>query len=84
MRRRNNRVSTTELHCDSCGALPEPGRSRLTLANVAVMLPIELVVHALVIDTGLSYLLKVAVLAVTATVLVIWVAEPSAMRLLRS
>ncbi len=63
--------------------MPEPPKTRLTLANVAVMLPIELLVHALVVDTQLPYLAKVLVLAVTATVLVIWVAEPSAARILR-
>ncbi|HEX2246940.1 MAG TPA: amino acid-binding protein [Arthrobacter sp.] len=72
-----------ELSCDSCGQLPEPPRTRLTLANVAAMLPIELLVHAVVIHTDLSYLVKVLILTVTATVLVIWVAEPSASRLLR-
>jgi hypothetical protein len=41
------------------------------------MLPIELVVHAAVVHTALPYLLKVLVLTLTATVLVIWVAEPS-------
>lgn len=76
--------AAADLRCDSCGAFPHPGRGRLTLANVAVMLPIELVVHALVIGTELSYFLKVVVLAVTATALVIWVAEPSVMHLLRS
>jgi hypothetical protein len=72
-----------ELSCDSCGQLPEPPRSRLTLANVAAMLPIELLVHAVVIHTDWSYLVKVLILTVTATILVIWVAEPSASRLLR-
>jgi hypothetical protein len=72
-----------ELSCDSCGQLPEPPRTRLTLANVAAMLPIELLVHALVIHADWSYLVKVLILTVTATVLVIWVAEPSASRLLR-
>lgn len=77
-------LTTADLRCDSCGALPKPGRTRLTLANVAVMLPIELAVHALVVGTELSYVLKVLVLAVTATALVIWVAEPSVMHLLRA
>lgn len=63
--------------------MPEPTKTRLTLANVAVMLPIELLVHALVVGTHLPYLAKVLVLTLTATVLVIWVAEPSAARLLR-
>lgn len=63
--------------------MPEPAKTRLTLANVAVMLPIELLVHAAVVDTELPYVAKVLVLAVTATILVIWVAEPSAARILR-
>ena len=72
-----------ELSCEVCGLMPEPTKARLTLANVAVMLPIELLVHALVVGTELPYLAKVLVLTVTATVLVIWVAEPSASRILR-
>ncbi len=63
--------------------MPEPTKTRLTVANVAVMLPIELLVHALVVETHLPYLAKVLVLTLTATVLVIWVAEPSAARMLR-
>lgn len=65
------------LACDSCGQLPHPAKARLTLANVAAMLPIELVVHAAVVHTAMPYLLKVLVLTLTATVMVIWVAEPS-------
>lgn len=74
---------SAELSCEVCGLMPEPPKARLTLANVAVMLPIELLVHALVVETHLPYLAKVLVLTVTATVLVIWVAEPSAARMLR-
>ena len=65
-----------ELSCEVCGLMPEPPKTRLTLANIAVMLPIELMVHALVVETRLPYLAKVLVLTLTATVLVIWVAEP--------
>ncbi|WP_459791731.1 amino acid-binding protein [Arthrobacter sp. AD-310] len=72
-----------DLRCEVCGLMPEPTKARLTLANVAVMLPIELLVHAAVVDTHLPYVAKVLVLAVTATILVIWVAEPSAARILR-
>jgi ACT domain len=72
-----------ELSCEVCGLMPEPPKTRLTLANVAVMLPIELLVHAIVVETHLPYLAKVLVLTLTATVLVIWVAEPSAARMLR-
>jgi hypothetical protein len=72
-----------ELSCEVCGLMPEPPKARLTLANVAVMLPIELLVHAMVVETHLPYVAKVLVLTLTATVLVIWVAEPSAARMLR-
>ncbi len=47
------------------------------------MLPIELLVHAAVVEIHLPYVAKVLLLAVTATVLVIWVAEPSAAKVLR-
>jgi hypothetical protein len=63
--------------------LPEPPKARLTVANIAVMLPIELLVHAAVVETHLPYVAKVLLLTVTATVLVIWVAEPSAAKVLR-
>ncbi|MGY2744588.1 amino acid-binding protein [Arthrobacter sp. UYCu723] len=76
--------ATSELSCEVCGQMPEPTKARLTLANIAVMLPIELLVHAAVVETHLPYLAKVLVLTLTATVLVIWVAEPSAARILRS
>ncbi|MBT2533613.1 ACT domain-containing protein [Arthrobacter sp. ISL-48] len=76
--------AAADLSCEVCGMMPEPTKTRLTLANVAVMLPIELLVHALVVETQLPYVAKVLVLTLTATVLVIWVAEPSAARVLRS
>ncbi|WP_105032160.1 amino acid-binding protein [Arthrobacter ruber] len=81
---RSTGSTAASLRCDSCGQLPEPGKVRLTLANVAVMLPIELAVHAVIVQTHLSYPLKVLILALTATALVIWVAEPSVMRFLRA
>jgi hypothetical protein len=74
----------SELACDVCGRYPEPPKLRLLLANVAAMLPIELGVHALVVETGWPLVVKVLLLAVTATALVIWVAEPGARRLFRS
>ncbi|MFJ4209178.1 amino acid-binding protein [Paenarthrobacter sp. NPDC089675] len=74
---------TADLVCEVCGQLPEPPKARLTLANIAVMLPIELLVHAAVVETHLPYVAKVLLLTVTATVLVIWVAEPSAAKVLR-
>lgn len=75
--------AASDLSCEVCGLMPEPTKTRLTVANVAVMLPIELLVHAVVVETPLPYLAKVLVLTLTATVLVIWVAEPSAARILR-
>jgi hypothetical protein len=72
------------LACEVCGELPHPPKVRLTLANVAAMLPIEFAVHALVVNTAMPYWQKVVVLTVTATVLVIWVAEPSVRSALRS
>lgn len=74
---------TAELACEVCGRLPEPPKVRLTAATVLAILPLELAVHAAVVTSGLSILAKVLVLTVTATVLAIWVAEPSVTRLLR-
>lgn len=68
--------------CEACGRLPHPRRVRLALAKLCAVFPVELLLHALVIHFHTSYLMTVAVLTVTTTVLVIWVVEPSAMRLL--
>lgn len=83
MKLRKLHSSVTELACEVCGQLPRPHKLRLTLANVAAMLPIELAVHAAVVNTGMPYLQKVLILTLTATALVIWVAEPSVRRALR-
>ncbi|MEW1806791.1 ACT domain-containing protein [Pseudarthrobacter sp. NPDC080039] len=82
MKRLPHNTPAAELRCEVCGQMPEPPKGRLTLANVAAMLPIELLVHALVLEAHLPYVAKVLVLTFTATVLVIWVAEPSAARIL--
>ncbi len=82
MKHPSSHPAAKELRCEVCGQMPEPPKARLTAANVAVMLPIELLVHALVVETHLPYVAKVLVLTLTATFLVIWVAEPSAARLL--
>jgi hypothetical protein len=74
---------TAELACDVCGRLPHPHPVRLTLAKVAAAFPIELLVHAVVVGLDMPFAVKVAVLALTATVLLIWVIEPSTMRVLR-
>lgn len=83
MKRTASTPAAADLSCEVCGMMPEPTKTRLTVANVAVMLPIELLVHALVVGTHLPYLAKVLLLTLTATILVIWVAEPSAARVLR-
>ncbi|MCU1636222.1 MAG: amino acid-binding domain protein [Cryobacterium sp.] len=77
-------ATADELSCDACGRLPEPPKPRQALANIAAVLPIELLVHAVVVHADLPYLVKVLLLTVTASVLVLWVAEPSARRLLRT
>jgi hypothetical protein len=73
---------TSGLACEVCGRLPHPHKLRLALAKLTAVFPIELLLHALVIYFHLSFLLTVTLLAVTTTVLVIWVVEPSAMHLL--
>ncbi|SOC58371.1 ACT domain-containing protein [Ornithinimicrobium cerasi] len=55
----------------------------MTVANVLVMLPVELALHAGVLLTDLPYLGKVLLLTLAATLLAVWVVEPSAARLLR-
>ncbi|WP_369637966.1 amino acid-binding protein [Nocardia sp. JMUB6875] len=75
----------TEIHalaCEVCGRLPHPKRTRMALAKLAAILPVELALHALVIHLELPYLATVSILAVVATILVIWVVEPGAMRYL--
>lgn len=75
-------AGTSGLACEVCGRLPHPRKLRLTLAKLTAVFPVELFLHALVIHFHTSYPLTVTVLAITTTVLVIWVVEPSAMRLL--
>jgi hypothetical protein len=75
---------TAGLSCDVCGRLPHPKRLRLTLAKLAAVFPVELALHAAVVRLHPPYLVTVSVLAVVTTALVIWVVEPSTMKLLRS
>jgi len=75
-------AGTSGLACEVCGRLPRPRKLRLTLAKLTAVFPIELLLHALVVYFHTSYVLTVTILAITTTVLVIWVVEPSAMRLL--
>ena len=64
MKRKAQSPEPAELSCEVCGQMPEPTKTRLTLANSAVMLPIELLVHAAVVETHLPYVAKVLVLLV--------------------
>ena len=73
----NKRRAVQDLRCDSCGQLPEAPRSRASSASILAVFPLELAVHVAVLQTHLPLIAKVLVLAVTATVLVTWVAEPS-------
>src|SRR6185436_2707898 len=73
---------TSALACEVCGRLPHPRKVRLALAKLTAVFPIELLLHAVVVYFHMSFALTVTLLAVTTTVLVIWVVEPSAMRLL--
>jgi hypothetical protein len=73
---------TSGLACEVCGRLPHPRKLRLALAKLTAVFPIELLLHALVVYFHMSFVLTVTILAVSTTVLVIWVLEPSAMRLL--
>lgn len=71
-----------DLGCEACGRLPSPPRTRLTVANLAMMVPIELIFNAAAVNTGLPFVSKVLLLTVATSVLTIWVAEPPMMRLL--
>jgi predicted amino acid-binding ACT domain protein len=71
------------LTCQACGRLPHARRGRLALVKLAAVFPVELALHALVLQQHPPYLLAVAVLSVSTTLLIIWVVEPSAMRMLR-
>jgi hypothetical protein len=74
----------TALACPACGRVPHPHRLRGALAKLVAAFPIELALHALVLWLHPPLLVAVLALAVTTTVLVIWVVEPSTMRLLAS
>jgi len=64
-------AGTPGLACEVCGRLPHPRKLRLTVAKLASVFPVELLLHALVIHFHTSYALTVTVLAVSTTVLVI-------------
>jgi hypothetical protein len=56
----------------------------LTLAKLLAIFPVEFALHAVVLAVHPPYLVSVSLLVITTTALVIWVIEPSTMRLLRS
>ncbi len=70
--------------CEVCGRLPHPRRLRLTLAKLLAIFPVEFALHAAVLAWHPPYLVSVSLLVISTTALVIWVIEPSTMRLLRS
>ena len=75
-------TANTALACPACGRVPHPHRARGALAKLLAAFPLELALHALVLWLHPPLLVAVLTLAVTTTVLVIWVVEPSTMRLL--
>lgn len=79
---RRTGVQHRALACDVCGRMPHPRRVRLTMAKLGAVFPVELALHALVIHYHPPYLLTVLLLTISTTLLVIWVVEPSAMRVL--
>jgi len=74
--------AVTSATCRICGRRPHPPRLRLTLAKLGAVLPVELALHAYVINHHFSYLATLLALVLGTTMLVIWVVEPSTMRLL--
>jgi hypothetical protein len=76
--------AVTSAACRICGRHPHPSRTRLTLAKLGAVLPVEFVLHAIVLHYHFSYIATVLALVLATTILVIWVVEPSMMRLLRT
>lgn len=70
--------------CDACGQHRPHPRLPRALTKLSAVFPIELLLHALVLRYDLGYLASVAILSASTTVLVIWVVEPSARRVLRT
>jgi hypothetical protein len=74
--------SAESLTCDACGQLPHPHRLRLAMAKLLAVLPLEVGLHAAVLAAHPPFVVSVLTAALSTTALVIWVVEPSAMRLL--
>ncbi len=83
MAKRDRHGSAGELQCETCGQLPHAPRLRWAIASVVTVLPVELAVHAAILQLDLPFVIKALVLAVTATLLVIWITEPLASLMLR-
>lgn len=73
-----------DLRCDTCGQFPPASRTRLAIADIVTVLPIEFVVNLLVIRTDLPELAQLILMTVPTTFLMLWVTEPSIRRLLRA
>ena len=70
--------------CDTCGRPPRPRKLRITLVKLVAAFPLELALNALALYWDPAYLISVAILAISSTILVIWVVEPAAMRALKT
>ncbi|MFC7487180.1 ACT domain-containing protein [Knoellia sp. CPCC 206453] len=70
------------LVCVECGQLPHPRRVRLALAKLLAVFPLEVALHGAVLAAHPPFIVSVLTVALSTTVLVIWVVEPSAMHLL--
>lgn len=73
---------TDSLVCDECGQLPHPRRVRMALAKLLAVFPLEVGLHGAVLAAHPPFIVSVLAMALSTTVLVIWVVEPSAMHLL--
>ncbi len=78
------RTGSSDPACESCGRLPHPRKARLALVKLFAVFPIEFALHGVVLWMHPPFLVGVSLLALSTTLLVIWVVEPAAMRLLRS
>jgi hypothetical protein len=73
------RTATRDVVCGSCGRPPHPSERRLS-ATLAVVLPIDLLLLALLIGDGGPFIATSVLFAITTTIAVISVVEPLFMR----
>ena len=81
--RRPARATVVDLRCPECGQLPVPEMHRNVLAQLAVILPLDFALNAVVGSIRVPFAVSVAVLTILGTLLSILIAEPTAMRLFR-